>query len=168
LGENEVVRCGKGVVVAAILVACTNTSTTAPAPAPFQEGIDLASAQELLDHGGAATQFDLSTVSTLWVRVKLHAAAGVVAVRLNFVGPQGGSVFETSLQFTTDASYRAMPGTPSLFVARPLAGGFGLDYPIPIAGTVFTRFPKPGAWTVEATIGGKQKLTTPMTVVFSR
>lgn len=172
---------------ASVLAGCTNGQhSTGPAQpggdaavtpaqaenangAPFREGVELAPSEDQLNRGIGGNNFDFASVGSLWVRVKLHGMPGVAGVRLNFISPQGATFFETTLHFTPDATAQQMPGAPSVYNARQLNGGYALDYPVPIAGSIFTRFPKPGNWTVEAIVDSPSlTLSAPMTVSYSR
>jgi hypothetical protein len=144
---------------------------TAPNPTPtnpFSEGIDLSFAEWALDQGVTSTSFDFLQIRDLWVRVKVAGMEKIVTLQLNFISPTGSTFYSMSQLYTPDPSVTTgiMNNVPSsALLAKAMTGGYALDYPVPISGTVFQRYPTPGAWTVKASVDGTT-LTTPLQVTY--
>jgi hypothetical protein len=141
-------------------------------PPQFNGGIELSNSQLGLDNGMTSTKFDFFQVRDVYVRVKLQSMSTLITLKLEFLDPAGFAFYETNQLYTTDPSMTMgtmmKPGVPPspTMPAKPIAGGYALDYPVPIAGSVFQRFPKPGAWTVRASVDMLPVYTTPLEVSF--
>jgi hypothetical protein len=148
-----------GAVALLALSAC-NQGTAPPAfPAAFQPGIVLAAEPELLE-AAPATRFNFGVLRDLWVRVKVPDMGQLMTVSLAVTSPGGARFHETTQRFSPDEgmTQMEMPGSPhalTVLRAKRAPGGWLLDYPIAISGTVFTRNPTPGVWLIEARTEGR-------------
>ncbi len=164
-------HAARPVLLVLALLVCRESAGLAPSAAvPLREGIVFASSEAALDHGLADTQFDFLELRDLWVRVKVRRLSPLVTLKLTFTSPGGTPFYETTLLYTTDPNVRrgTLNGAPaSALQTKHTPGGFALDYPVPIAGTVFQRYPKPGSWLVQAQIESTQtSLSTPLDVIY--
>ena len=155
----------------AALAACKEATPVTP-PTPAVEGaLQLAPSAEMFDHGGAATRFDLGALRELWVRVKVPRLEQTTAVKLVFIDKLGQPFYEDNAAYALQASTQGMnPGNGgvqlNVHAATVVPGGYALDRPIAIAGSVFQRHPSYGMWRVEATVTGlATKLTSPLEFV---
>ena len=128
---------------------------------PLKPGLEFAASEFELDRGLATDRFDFSVQRDLWVRVKLPGMPMVTRVNLKFVNPLGELLSEVQLAFSPDPKTPPMgrgPGmTPlTVFKAKTIPGGYALDYPVPVAGTMLTRYvaTSVGTWTVQAKVDG--------------
>ncbi len=139
-------------------------------PGPFAEGIDLAVSAEGLGQDASASPFNFLHLRDLWVRVNVSKMPKTAALNLVFVSPRGETFYESTLYFSRDTKVKSVTPLgadhPAVVLqARRLPGGFALDQPIPIVGSVFLRYPMPGTWMVQARISGMaETLTTRMEV----
>jgi hypothetical protein len=159
-------------LVFASLALPASVVLASPDAAPFREGIEFASSQAALEQSKSATRFDFLAVRDLWVRVKVRGLPPLATLKLTFSSPNGTPFYETTLLYTTKTDPKERGGAQGGAAANALRatripGGFALDYPVPIAGTVFQRFPTPGGWKVEAQIEStRTSLTTPLDVSY--
>ncbi len=155
-----------------MLLAGGGGPVAAPASSagPFAEGIELAGSAEGLGRDEIASSFNFLHLRDLWVRVNVSRMPKTAALNLVFVSPRGETFYETNLFFSRDAKVRSVnpPGADhpaTVLQAKRFPGGFALDQPIPIVGSVFLRYPMPGTWVVQARISGMaESLTTTMQV----
>jgi hypothetical protein len=133
-------------------------------PPMLTPGIDFSESQALLDAGIVSKQFNFAKTRDLFVRVKVRSMAKVGVEHLKFVNPFGQTVFEANVAFSAEPGMTSMPGDPTtnVFPAKPVPGGYLLDYPVPIAGTVFLRnpFQVVGTWAVSAIFDGSNDTPT--------
>jgi len=137
---------------------------------PIEAGIGLASSEQGLESGQTVKEFDLFGTRDLWIRVKVPKIDSPTLLNLTFTTPRGDIYYETNSYFSRLP--RVTTGRPSgadhpvtVFQARHLPGGYGLDQSIPITGSVFQRYPIPGIWTVRARLSGSQEtLSTTVSV----
>ncbi len=160
-------------LLSALILVRSDSAATAESPtrgAHFEEGIELASSEAALEGDEATKQFDLFELRDLWVRVKVHRPPRLVTLKLTFSDPDGTPLYETTLLYTTDPKvHRGMiNGAPaSALQAKRIPGGVAFDHPVPIDGTVFQRYPKPGSWLVKAEIESTgTSLSTPLDVIY--
>jgi hypothetical protein len=157
------------VLAAALVAGAAAAAPPASHGAPFREGIEFAGSEAALADA-TATQFDFLALRDLWVRVKVHRPSRLVTVKLTFTSPGGGAFYETKVLYATDPRVRTgrINGAPaSALPAKRIPGGFALDYPVPIAGSVFQRFAKPGSWTVQAQVeSAETPLSAPLEVIY--
>ena len=156
-------------LVSACLLAGFGSVPAAP-PSPsagdFVEGIELAAQEQELAQGATASQFNVMQLRDLWVSVKLGKMPKTATLDLAFISPRGETFYETRLFYSRDSKIKSVrpaggAAPASVLPARRLPGGYALDQPIPIAGSVFVRYPTPGIWTVRATVSGvEQPMTT--------
>jgi hypothetical protein len=157
------------VLAAALVAGAAAAAPPASHGAPFREGIEFASSEAALEDA-TATRFDFLALRDLWVRVKVRRPPRLVTVKLTFTSPSGAAFYETTILYATDPGVRTgrINGAPaSVLPARRIPSGFALDYPVPIAGSVFQRFAKPGSWTVQAQVGSDDALlSAPLDVIY--
>jgi len=162
-----------GWLLLAALAGCTvgeAPPSLLPSPVPFEPALVLASEPELLDLS-PSRHFNFATLRDLWVRITVPDMGHVVTVWLAFTSPTGSLFYETTLRFSPDPSMQEMdmPGMPTPITVRtgkPIPGGWALEYPIAVSGTVFTRNPTPGGWMVQARSEGRT-ITSDFDVDFS-
>jgi len=123
------------------------------------EGIVLAGSQEGLGHAAMFPSFDLMRLRDLWVRVHVQRMPKTARLDLVLTNPRGEAFYQTSLIFSRDPKVKsaALDGSDhpvTVFPARKVPGGYALDQVIPIMGSVFTRYPAPGTWVVQANVSG--------------
>src|SRR5262249_13920532 len=128
-------------------------------PGLLEAGIDLARTEEALNAGDLIREFELMQMRNLWVRVKVPKLDRSVRLNLTLTSPRGDVFYEVNRTFgrvPRDTMSPAPGGKSSIttFQARRIAGGWGLDLPVPIAGNVFQRYPTPGVWRVAARLSG--------------
>lgn len=157
------------VLAAALLAGAAAAAPPASHSTPFREGIEFASSEAALEDA-TGTQFDFLELRDLWVRVKVRQPSRLVTVTLTFTSPSGTAFYETTLLYATDPRVRTgrINGAPaSALPAKRIPSGFALDYPVPIAGSVFQRFSKPGSWKVQAQVGSADPpLSAPLDVIY--
>jgi hypothetical protein len=141
--------------LAALAVGCTQTSTPPPQPTPFVPGLSFGPSEAGLDHGVTFDGFSVYRLRDLFVRAKVPSLPpGVTSLGLWFSNPQGELFFEDHVRFSTDATVTMTTDGEPVFAAKPRDGGFALDTGIPILGTIFQKYPNPGAWGVTASVDG--------------
>ena len=141
-----------------------------PPAAQFEPGLTLGTSEPLLEHGVTTKRVNFAHLRELWVRLKLPSMPSDVDVHLEFLAPNGEVFYQTTRHYSTDPSVTEVPGAlhpVAVFHAKPITGGFALDYDIPIAGAVFTRDLRAGAWMVRARVDN-QVFTTEMQVSVDR
>ena len=115
-----------------------------------------------LNNNVTSTQFNFVTLRDLWVRTVISGMppSTPVVLHLVFSNPLGEAFYHDNVPFgaTPGMTPMQMPGAmyPSdVRTATVLqTGGYALDRAVPIAGSVFQRFPSDGDWTVQATVDG--------------
>jgi hypothetical protein len=123
------------------------------------DGIVMAISQQGLEQAAPFPSFDLMRLRDLWVRLQVQRMPKTARLDLVFTSPRGEAFYQTSLFFSRDPKLTSMSIAGSdhavtVFPARKVAGGYALDQVVPIAGSVFTRYPIPGTWVVQATVSG--------------
>jgi hypothetical protein len=149
------------------LAACQNSS-----PAPLHEGIKLATTQSQLEQGMISTRFNFANQTDLWVRLEIVHLEGPSRMTLSLIDPSGHVFFDNDFVYAPSvATSMDIPGMAmnpvTVFSAKPIPGGWALDQPIAIAGTMFTRYPQPGIWTVQAKLEGRMISSSSMNVDFT-
>lgn len=130
-----------------------------PAPAiPFVQEIQLAASQADLEAGPLLTEANFASLRDLWIRVMISKMPPTTLLKLSFVTPAGKPFYETSRFFSRlpQVTSTVVPGDgrPAVvYSARKLPGGYALDLPVAIAGSVFLRYPTPGTWSVQVRVG---------------
>ena len=144
-----------------LLAGSGSGAVAGPAPhaGPFAEGIELAVSAEGLGQDASASPFNFLHIRDLWVRVNVSKLPKTAALHLVFVSPRGETFYETNLYFSKDTRVKSVAPQggdqpAAVLQASRVPGGFALDQPIPIAGSVFLRYPMPGTWMVQARISG--------------
>jgi hypothetical protein len=155
-------------LAALALIGCSGAGPTPepqpqpqPQPQPLQPAIALSAAPSGFDVGLVGTSFDFMNLRDLWVRITVPGMPRVAHVHLTLTNPLGARFYETNLMYSADPTMQSMP-MPSVdhpvtvFAASTLPGGFAIDVPVPVAGTVLTRYPmvNSGTWTAEADVDG--------------
>ena len=157
------------VLAAALVAGAAAAAPPASRGNPFHEGIEFASSEAALENG-TATRFDFLGLRDLWVRVKVRSPSRLVTLKLTFASPGGDAFYETTLLYAIDPRVHTgkINGAPTnVLTAKRIPSGFALDYPVPIAGSVFQRFAKPGSWQVQAQVGSADTpLSAPLDVIF--
>jgi len=125
---------------------------------PSVPDIQFASSQPELDTGPLLAEANFAHQRDLWVRVRVAKMPPTTLLGLTFLTPDGQPFYETNRYFSRlpEVASTIVPGgfrPEVVYRARKLPGGYALDLPIAIAGSVFLRYPAPGTWTVQATIG---------------
>jgi hypothetical protein len=125
---------------------------------PSVPAIQFASSQPELDTGPFLAEANFARQRDLWVRVMVAKMPPTTLLGLTFLTPDGQPFYETNRYFSRlpEVASTVVPGgqRPAVvYRARKLPGGYALDLPIAIAGSVFLRYPAPGTWTVQATVG---------------
>ena len=164
------------VALASALAGCNSPGAPpAETPPPVVEGeLVLAPTANALAAGLVGKQFDMSELRELWVRVKVPQLAHVTTVKFVFIDPMGQPFYEDNMAFSVNPTMQTMdPGSGSVALnvhaATVVPGGYALDRPIAIAGSIFQRTPRYGSWVVEATVGGlSTKLTAPLEFISPR
>jgi hypothetical protein len=137
---------------------------------PIEAGIELANSEQGLESGQIVTEFDVFGTRDLWVRVRVPKIDSPTLLNLTFTTPRGDVYYETNSYFSRlpRVTTRRPTGADhpvTVFQARRLPGGYGLDLSIPITGSVFQRYPIPGIWTVRARLSGSNEtLSTTVSV----
>jgi hypothetical protein len=171
------------VVLAAAIAGCSDGSglpqpaanrfTIGP-PQPFRSELLLADSEQALELDLVATRFNFVYLRDLWFRAKISGMPRVSTLSVKFTTPEGDTFYQDSFPFSPDPTMTTMSspnaGHPlTVMRAKKIAGGYALDHLIPIAGTVFERFPKAGVWQVQASVEGVPGvLTSPLEVELSR
>jgi hypothetical protein len=159
-------------VIALLSVAgCSNNDGAAPPGAPtFKPGIQLAGSIQALQAGTMATAFNFAHQQVIWVRVNVAQMDRVTTISFKVITPRGNLMYEADIPYSADASVTTttLPDVDhpvTVQRAKPVTGGYHLDYPIAIAGTSFTKYPEPGAWQIIAHVSSpEQTYTAPMDV----
>jgi hypothetical protein len=136
---------------------------------PFAPTILFASSQAELDTGSLVTEANFARQRDLWIRVMVSRMPPTTLLGLSFITPDGQPFYETNRFFSRlpqVASTRVTGGQRPAVVyqARKLPGGYALDLPIAIAGSVFLRYPAPGTWTVQAKVGDSERISRTLEV----
>jgi hypothetical protein len=139
------------------------------AAVPFAPTILFASSQSELDTGPLLTEANFARQRDLWIRVMVSSMPPTTQLGLSFITPEGQPFYETNRFFSRlpqVTSTRAPGGQRPAVVyrARKLPGGYALDLPIAIAGSVFLRYPAPGTWTVQAKVGDSERISRTLEV----
>lgn len=138
---------------------------------PPEEEIRFAGSEAALDGAAAPAPFDFLALRDLWVRIKVRKPARFMTLTLTFLSPGGTPFYEAIVLYTTDPTVRVgqVNGAPaSALQGKHMPGGFfALDYPVPIDGSVFQRYPEPGTWLVKAQVDSTgTSLSMPLDVVY--
>jgi hypothetical protein len=138
----------------------TVTQTHSPVPL-FQPGLSFAFSEPLLENGVTSNHYNFATVRELWVRVGVQKVRDISMAKVIFTNPKGEKIYETTSPYSADPSVETMAMANmdhpiTVRRAKQLVGGFGLDRLVPVAGTVFTRYPMAGPWVVTAQVDGQQ------------
>jgi hypothetical protein len=147
-----------------------------PQPQPFQAGITLSDSQGRLAANIASKNFNFGALPVLWVRTSVEKMSNPSTVSLEFLNPKGEVAYEHSSPFSNDPNFNSMPmpgmdHDQTVFQAQPLAGGWGLDVPIPVIGSAIARFPTvcTGTWMLRSRVdGANADFSTTFDVVFER
>ena len=148
-------------------------SGAAPAPPAVKPGLEFAVSETALAQGAVSSDFDFSALRDLWVRVRLPKLPRTTEIDLTFLTPHGETFYETTRYFSRlpQAAVARIPGADhpvTVMPARRIRGGYALDLPVPVAGSVFLRYPAPGKWMVRATLAESgQLLTAPVEIRFT-
>lgn len=184
LYDEEMLQRLSVVLCVALGSACTGQAPTDPSPlgvapstgsvAPLSPALSFAASRALLERGIVSQQFNFGTLRDLWTRVTLPGMAQYTTVKLKFYSPRGWLFRSTYAVFSPDPNAAPMdaPGVEhpvDVAAARPLPGGFALDFAVPIAGSPFTKFPEEGTWQVRAEVAGQaEELAVPLTIEMHR
>lgn len=148
-------------------------SAAAPSPPAVKPGLEFAVSEAALEQGAASNDFDFSALRDLWVRVKVPKLSRTTEIQLTFLTPRGETFYETTRYFSRlpQAAVARIPGADhpvTVMPARRIRGGYALDLPVPVAGSVFLRYPAPGKWWVRATLAESgQSLSSPVEIRFT-
>jgi hypothetical protein len=141
--------------------AVANVPPSVGLPGPFRVGIQLSNNQRDLEEGLFSTNFDFTDLRDLWVRVVVPGMPRMGMVTLVLIGPSMVRAYERNLMFTVDPGMTEMqmPGMDhpiQVFQAKPIKGGVAIDVPVPIAGSIISRYPttNTGSWVAEVKIEG--------------
>jgi hypothetical protein len=153
------------------LIGCTTSGSPAvPGATPFQPGIELAGSIQALQAGATTTSFNFAHQDVVWVRVKTARLDHIATISFNVISPRGNLMYEAVVPFSADESVTAIPlpdmnHPVTVQRAKPVTGGYHLNYPIAIAGSSFTKYPEPGAWQIVAQVAETdQRFTAQMDV----
>jgi hypothetical protein len=137
---------------------------------PFQEGIEFAASAAALEEAAGRNRFDFLALGDLWVRVKVQNPPRLATLTLTFSTPSGTPFYEATLLYTSDPAVRIgrINGAPATTLqSKHVPGGYVFDYPVPVSGSVFQRYPKPGSWVVQARVESTETtLVAPLEVSF--
>jgi hypothetical protein len=127
----------------------------------FRPALTLSDSEAGLAVAGADAprRFNFAFVRDLWVRVTVPRVLRVSVLELSFRAPDGQIFYQDRFPFTIDDRVRMamVPGAASptpAHPAHPIPGGYALDRPVAIAGSVFEKYPQRGLWRIEATVEG--------------
>jgi hypothetical protein len=126
---------------------------------PFRPGVYLSDSQHNLDNGAFSSRFNFAHLRELWIRVKVSGMPHMGTLSFVLTDPHGNAVFEGSSAFSPDPNMRQtdVPGAlnpVSVFYAKPVTGGFLLDYAIPVSGSVIQRYMRSGTWSIATRVDG--------------
>ena len=136
---------------------------------PFAQAIQFASSQSELDTGPLLTEANFARQRDLWIRVTVSKMPPTTLLGLTFTTPAGQPFYETNRYFSRlpQVASTVVPGGQRpdvVYQARKVPGGYALDLPIAIAGSVFLRYPAPGTWTVQAKVGDSERISKTLEV----
>lgn len=166
-------------VVGMLAQGCNDTKPTSqtgscvpgePGCTALSAGIDLSLTESGLMQGETISSVNFVYARDLWVRTRLPSIPRIAEVSLTFINPRGEISYEDRTPYSPDPNVKQMDSTLghpiSVFPAKSIPGGFALDRPIPIAGSVLQRIPAPeGIWEIQAVIDGhSEKLITQLEV----
>jgi len=147
---------GRFLLVAVLLAAgVPGTGSSTPAsPSGFDKGMRFATSREGLDQGFSGA-FDFAHLRDLWIRVQVAKLPRTAALHVALLTPEGRAFYETSRNFSRlpEVTLAKPPNADhevTVFPAKRIQGGFALDLSVPVAGSIFVRYPSPGVWTVQA------------------
>jgi len=135
--------------------------------------LEFAASEAALEQGAVSNDFDFSALRDLWIRVRVPKLSPTTEIDLAFITPGGEIFYETTRYFSRvpQAATTRVPGRDHPVTAMParrIRGGYTLDMPVPVAGSVFTRYPAPGGWTVRARlVESGQSLSAPVAIRFT-
>jgi hypothetical protein len=147
-----------GLVSLVVASGCSRDSLAPPGPSGLVEGIQVADSQSALDTGTLPTQFNFAHLRSLFVRVNLAGIPRTSQLALTLSDPKGTAVYETAAVYSSDSQLTQM------FQAKPVRGGYALDYTIPVSGHVITRHLVAGTWVLEARIDGTRTFSKSLDV----
>ena len=138
---------------------------SAQSPEGFRPALLLADSEEALRAGATTTHFNFAYVRDLWFRAKVPSLQHVAMLNVKFVSPQQTVFYEDNFPFSPDErmTEMSMPQAShplTVLHAHPVSGGLALDHMVPIAGSVFQRYPMPGTWLVQVRVDGYPNLLT--------
>ena len=170
----------------AVLLAagCLSSSPSTPAgntPQPEVPGVAqppggqlvFAESEEGLD-GTTVTHVNFGSLRDLWFRLKVTAMPALSKLTVKLFTPQQQLFYQDTFAFSSDPKVKkmAMPaGNPpkGVITAKPIAGGFALDYQVPVAGTIFQKYPQTGSWQVSVVLDGMAgTISAPLDVEMTR
>ena len=136
---------------------------------PFAPTILFASSQSELDTGPLLTEANFARQRDIWIRVMVSRMPPTTLLGLTFITPEGQPFYETNRFFSRlpQVASTVVPGGQRpdvVYQARKVPGGYALDLPIAIAGSVFLRYPSPGNWTVQAKVGNSERFSRALEV----
>jgi hypothetical protein len=125
--------------------------------ANYETGLTFGDNRGLLMSGQSQSSFNFVTLRTLFVRVIVSAVPDSTIMHLTFTNPRGEIFYQDNAPFSTgSAGSTMMPGMDHPSQVTPVVklpnGKFALDRGIPIAGSIFQRYPSDGDWPVQAAI----------------
>lgn len=128
-------------------------------PASYDTGVTFADSRGMLMGGQSQSSFNFATLRTLFVRVIVSAVPDTTIMHLTFTNPRGEIFYQDNAPFSTaGAGSTSMPGMQSPSMVTPIVKlpnqKLALDRGIPIAGSIFQRYPSDGDWSVQAAIDG--------------
>ena len=137
-------------------------------------GIDLALTEADLMQGRTISSLNFVYARDLWVRTRVPSLPRIAEVALTFINPRGEISYEDRTPYSSDPDVKETTSTLghpiTVFPAKSIPGGFALDRPIPIAGSVLQRIPAPeGIWEIQSVVDGyAEKLSTQLDVTNQR
>jgi hypothetical protein len=171
----------RSALVFLFLLGCSRASTpglpepgsTVESPGSFRAELLLGETEEALEHGLSATHFNFAYLRDLWFRAKVPSMPTTSIAEVRFLTPQGNLFYSDSFAFSPDPLVTTMPTGGShdrtVYHAKEQPGGFALDHMVPVAGSIFHRYPNPGMWQVEVHVEGyPEALTSQLEIELTR
>jgi hypothetical protein len=131
-----------------------------PAP-PLQPGLKVVADTPSLLAGPTGMSFDLMATRALMVRLETPMLpSDPLWVDFEMQNPMGATYQTRQLPFSANEAVTELPSplgmqyTVTVSRPTPIAGGYGLDFAIPVGGTGLVRHPQPGQWRFHAMIEG--------------
>ncbi len=162
-------------IVTMLCAGLSRLAAGAPPAAPHAKpSLELAASEAALEQGAVASNFDFSALRVLWIRVKVPKLSPTTEIDVALINPRGETFYETTRYFSrlpqaaTTARISGRDRPVTVMPAQKIRGGYALDLPVPVAGSVFLRYPAPGRWMVRATFAQSgESLTAPIEIRFT-